>query len=100
MKQLINNIFEDTNSFTEERFLSDRTIKDTVTRNIEVIGEAVKLVSEEVRAKNTEIPWQKIARTRDMLIHHYFDVDDKELWKIVVNDLPLLKISVQKILSD
>ncbi len=41
----------------------------------------------------------KIARTRDMLIHHYFDVDDKELWKIIVDDLPALKISIQKILD-
>lgn len=97
--EALNNIFEDTNGFTEEKFLSDRTIKDAVTRNIEIVGEAVKLVSEKVKAENNEIPWQKIARTRDMLIHHYFDVDDKELWKIVVDDLPVLRTSIQKILS-
>lgn len=97
--EAINNIFEDTNNFTEEKFLSNRTIKDAVTRNIEVIGEAVKLVSEQIKTEYTDIPWQKIARTRDMLIHHYFDVDDKELWKIVVDDLPALKTSIQKILN-
>ncbi|MEK7104828.1 MAG: DUF86 domain-containing protein [Patescibacteria group bacterium] len=97
--EAINNILEDTDGFTEEKFLLDRTIKDAVTRNIEIVGEAVKLVSEKIRTENTEIPWQKIARTRDMLIHHYFDVDDKELWKIIVDDLPTLKISIQKILS-
>src|SRR3989338_5581940 len=97
--EAINNIFEDTNGFIEEQFLANRTIKQAVTRNIEVIGEAVKLVSENIRNKNPDVPWQKIARTRDMLIHHYFDVDDKELWKIVIDDLPALKISIIKILK-
>ena len=97
--EAINNIFEDTNGFIEEQFLANRTIKQAVTRDIEVIGEAVKLVSENIRNKNPDVPWQKIARTRDMLIHHYFDVDDKELWKIIVDDLPMLKKSIQKILS-
>ena len=97
--EAINNILEDTNGFIEEQFLANRTIKDAVTRNIEIIGEAVKLVSEKTRTKNTDISWQKIARTRDMLIHHYFNVDDKELWKIVADDLPALKTSIQKILN-
>ena len=97
--EAINNILEDTNGFIEEQFLANRTIKDAVTRNIEIIGEAVKLVSEKTRTKNTDISWQKIARTRDMLIHHYFEVDEKERWKIVADDLPALKTSIQKILN-
>ena len=97
--EAINNVLEDTNGFTEEKFLSDRTVKQAVTRNVEIIGEAVKLLSGEVKNKDPDVPWQKIARTRDMLIHHYFDVDDQELWKIVAGDLPALKISVSKILT-
>jgi len=97
--EAIQNILDDTNGFTEEQFLSNRTVKQAVTRNIEIIGEAVKLVSEKIRNENLSVPWQKIARTRDMLIHHYFDVDDKELWKIVIDDLPALKISIIKILK-
>ena len=97
--EAIDNILEDTNGFTEEKFLSDRTVKQAVTRNIEIIGEAVKLVSEKLRNENPDVPWQKIARTRDMLIHHYFDVDDQELWKIIIADLPALKVSVNKILT-
>lgn len=97
--EAINNILDDTKDFTEEQFLSNRTIKDAVTHNIQIIGEAVKLISEKTREKNTDVPWQKIARTRDMLIHHYFDVDDKELWKIITDDLPMLKKAVSKILN-
>lgn len=98
--EAIRNILEDTNGFTEEKFLANRTVRNAVTRNIEIIGEAVKLVSEKIKKENPDIPWQKIARTRDMLIHHYFDVDDEQLWKIVVDDLPPLKVSIENILNN
>jgi len=93
----IQNILEDTRGVSADEFLANRMMKQSVTRNIEIIGEAVKMVSEELRSKNKDIPWQKIARTRDMLIHHYFDVDDLELWKIVVDDLPKLKIEIEQL---
>jgi|SRR3989338_6316924 len=95
----IKNIFSDTKNFTSEKFSANRQVKDAVTRNVEIIGEAVKRLSEEIYKNYPDVPWQKIARTRDMLIHHYFDVDDEQLWKIIEDDLPKLKISIEKILS-
>jgi uncharacterized protein with HEPN domain len=96
----IKNVLADTEGFNFEDFSANRQVKDAVTRNIEIIGEAVKRLSKEVSEKYSDVPWQKIARTRDMLIHHYFDVDDQQLWKIVAEDLPKLKISVEKILKE
>ncbi len=95
----IKNVLTDTKGFTLENFLSNRQVKDAVTRNVEIIGEAVKRLSKEIYEKYPNVPWQKIARTRDMLIHHYFEVDDQQLWKIVEDDLPRLKVSVEKILN-
>ncbi len=95
----IKNVFSDTKDFTFEKFLENRQVKDAVTRNVEIIGEAVKRLSPAIYKNFPDVPWQKIARTRDMLIHHYFDVDDQQLWKIVEEDLPKLKISVEIILS-
>lgn len=95
----IKNVFSDTQDFTFEKFLENRQVRDAVTRNVEIIGEAVKRLSEEIFKNYPNVPWQKIARTRDMLIHHYFDVDDQQLWKIVEDDLPKLKISIEKILN-
>ncbi len=97
--EAVDNVLEDTSGFTENKFLSDRVMKKAVTRDIKIIDEAVKLVSEKTKSRYTNVPWQKIARTRDMLIHHYFDVDDKELWKIVTDDLPVLKVSIKDILD-
>ena len=97
--EFIENVLEDTHGFTEERFLTNRTIKQAVARNVEMMGEAVKHLSPEFTNKYNNIPWQKIARTRDMLIHHYFEVDDQQLWKIIIDDLPTLKISIENILN-
>ncbi|OGI93854.1 hypothetical protein A3A03_01985 [Candidatus Nomurabacteria bacterium RIFCSPLOWO2_01_FULL_40_18] len=95
----IKNVLSDTENFTFEKFSENRQVKDAVTRNVEIMGEAVKRLSEDTYKDYPDVPWQKIARTRDMLIHHYFDVDDQQLWKIVEDDLPKLKISVEEILS-
>lgn len=95
----IKNVFSDTKDFTFEQFLENRQVKDAVTRNVEIIGEAVKRLSEEILKNYPDVPWQKIARTRDMLFHHYFDIDDQQLWKIIEDDLPKLKVSIEKILD-
>lgn len=95
----IKNVFSDTQDFNLEQFLENRQVKDAVTRNVEIIGEAVKRLSEEILKNYPDVPWQKIARTRDMLIHHYFDIDDQQLWKIIEDDLPKLKVSIEEILD-
>jgi len=93
-------ILHDTKGLTEEEFLSNRPVRQIVERNVEIIGEAVKMISEKIRSENPDVPWQKIARTRDMLIHHYFNVDDQQLWKIIVDDLTPLRNAIKKILDN
>jgi len=56
---------------TLDQFKADRKTLDAVVRNLEVVGEAVKKVPPEVRDKHPEVPWQRIAGLRDILIHHY-----------------------------
>lgn len=53
-------------------FVEDEKTQDAVIRNIEIIGEAVKRLSEDIKEKKQHIPWRKIAGTRDHLIHGYF----------------------------
>ena len=63
-----------------EAFLADTMIQDAVIRNLEVIGEAVKNLSSELRVQHPDVPWTRIAGMRDVLIHEYFGVRVETVW--------------------
>lgn len=69
-------------------------------RNLEVIGEAVKRLPEQLRARRPDIEWQKIGALRDILIHQYFGVDVEILWDIVQNKLSPLGQAVEGLLRE
>jgi len=70
-----------------EVFFTDPKTQDAVVRNIEIIGEAVRGVSDATRQAHPEVPWSKIAGTRDRVIHGYFNVDLDIIWEIVAREL-------------
>jgi uncharacterized protein with HEPN domain len=83
----------------ESTFNQTTLVQDGVIRQIEIVGEAAKRVSEGLRAKYAHIPWQDIAGMRDKLIHDYFGVDIEKVWLTAVEDLPALKHEIKKILG-
>lgn len=72
-------------------FLDKKVVQDAVVRNIEVIGEAAKKISEEFKQGHPTIPWKKIMGMRDNLIHDYINVDLEQVWQTVQKDIPDLK---------
>jgi uncharacterized protein with HEPN domain len=68
--------------------IQDEKTYDAVVRNLEIIGEAAKHISEEIRTQITDIEWRKIAGMRDMLAHAYFGIDNDILWDVVQNKVP------------
>ena len=80
-------------------FLTDRMRQDAVIRKLEIIGEAVKNLSAQVRQARPEIPWKRIAGMRDRLTHDYFGVDLSLVWIAVDRELPTLKAAVEALLS-
>ena len=84
----------------EEKFKNTRLIQDGVIRQIEIIGEAVRNVSKDIRKTYPEIPWQDIAGMRDKLIHGYFGVDIEKVWDTAREDLPVLREQVTGVLKD
>ena len=83
----------------KQAFLDSRLIQDGVIRNLEVIGEATKNLSSELREANSAIPWRQIAGMRDVLIHDYLNVNLGRVWRTVENDLPPLTAAVNILLD-
>jgi len=80
-------------------FLTNNLVKDAVVRNIEIIGEATKNLSEDFRKEHKEVAWKDIAGMRDRIAHFYFGLDYELVWEVVVSDLPKLEADVLKILK-
>jgi uncharacterized protein with HEPN domain len=59
-------------------------------RQLEIIGEAVKSLSDETRSAYPHVPWREWAGMRDILIHANDKVDPEEVWNTLQNDLPVL----------
>ena len=80
-----------------DAFLLDRMQQDAVIRKIEISGEAVKNLSDEVKRLAPDTPWRNIAGMRDRLTHDYFGVDLELVWSVVQRELPRLKTTVTEL---
>ncbi|XGW00520.1 MAG: DUF86 domain-containing protein [Leptolyngbya sp. BL-A-14] len=74
-----------TDGMNFQQFIADDRTFDAVIRNLQIIGEAVKNVPMDVRDRNPEIEWRKIAGLRDVLAHTYFQIEDEIVWDVVQN---------------
>ena len=84
----IENFIED---MEEKEFIKNILVQSAVIRQLEIIGEAVKKLSTDLKIRYKNIPWKDIAGLRNKLIHDYFGVDINLVWTICTKDIPELK---------
>jgi uncharacterized protein with HEPN domain len=93
----IEKIIQYTDGIYRDDFVKNELIQDAVIRNIEIIGEATKMISNDFKKVYHEIPWKEMAGMRDKLIHDYMGVDITVIWATIENDLPMLRTLLLKI---
>ncbi len=81
-------------------FVNDKKTQDAVVRNLEVIGEATKNLSNQIRDTSPEVPWKGLAGVRDKMIHHYFGINYEIVWTICKDELPMVRSHVEQMLQD
>ncbi|MCZ7395324.1 MAG: DUF86 domain-containing protein [Candidatus Methanoperedens sp.] len=81
-------------------FIKDDKTATAVVKKIEIIGEAIKNIPRDVRAKYNSIPWRDIVGMRNKITHNYFGIDYEIVWKVVKEKLPALKIQVEQVLKE
>ena len=89
--EAMNNIETYVKDLTYETFIQNNMVKDAVLRNLEVIGEAAKNISKDIKTEYAGIPWKRIVGLRNIVIHEYFGVDMENIWKIITDNLPQIK---------
>lgn len=82
-----------------DSFYQDEKTFDSVLMNLIVIGESVARLDDEIKERESHIPWTKIKGVRNIVTHDYFGVDAEEVWQIVNNNIPQLKADIKEILT-
>ncbi len=100
IKECCEKVLKFTAGMTYKDFVHDDLHYDAVLRNLEIIGEAVKHISEEQRQKYSQVKWRKIAGFRDIVTHNYFGVNDEIVWDIVENEILALLAQIKLMLGE
>ena len=94
------NIISFTEGHSQEELVSDKLRYFAVVKNVEIIGEAVYMLSLEFKEKYTNIPWNDIIRMRHVLVHGYATIQPELLWHTALIDVPELKTQVEAIVNN
>lgn len=84
---------------TFEEFCREEMMLDAIIRNLEIIGEAVKHISDSIKLSYPDVEWKKIAGLRDVLVHEYFGINHRILWDITDIKIRELKEKITLIIQ-
>ncbi len=97
--EAISNVETFLEKFSFEDFVNSKLHQSATERQLEIMGEAVASISENLKAKFPKTEWQPIKRFRNVIAHEYFGISTQILWGVVIKELPELKIQMIEILA-
>ena len=98
--QAIDGILSDKDQYTLEQVKECTILFYGFTKYVEIIGEAVYMLSKDFRESHTEVDWRQIERMRHVLVHGYYTIDPESLWDTIQNDIPVLKPWIERYLDE
>ena len=100
MLQAIERICRYTKGKNFEDFIADDMMYYAVVKNIEILGEASNMLTEEFRQAHPKTPWKQVNGMRNYIVHEYFQVDNNVVWDVITNDLPILEQQIKEYLTE
>jgi len=100
MLKAARNIKKFTEEMDKKTFLEDNLTKDAVVLQLEIISEAAKSVSDDIRSMSPEIDWEDTTDIRDRLICTYFDIDYDGVWDTAIKNIPVLEQAVERLIKE
>jgi len=95
----IDNIFEFVDGVTLDEYRSNKMLRFAVVKNLEIVGEASYLLSNELKTQHTEIEWKDMISMRHLLVHGYYHIRDEIIWATITDNLLQLKEQVNQIIE-
>lgn len=81
-------------------FEENELIQTWFVQNLQIIGEAARALSADIREQNTNVPWSQMIGMRNILTHNYFEIDLDVVWLVIERELPKLKPQIEAILKE
>ncbi|MGF1672863.1 MAG: DUF86 domain-containing protein, partial [Rivularia sp. (in: cyanobacteria)] len=82
-----------------KNFEENELIQSWFMQNLQIIGEASRALSADIREQNPQVPWSQIIGMRNVLTHNYFEIDLDVVWLVIERELPNLKPQIKSILQ-
>lgn len=99
IRECIGWIQDDTHA-GRDTFLANRTIRDAVLRNLQIMAESTQRLSPEIKVRHSQIPWAQLAGFRNILVHAYLGIRHELVWQFIEHHLPSLATTVNAMLAE
>lgn len=100
MRDAIQRIFSYTEGKSKEDFLSNDMMYYAIVKNIEIVGEASYILTDEFKNIHPNTPWKLITGMRHYMVHGYYQIDKNVVWDVVTNDLKTQQLQIDKYIAE